>query len=89
MIHIFKNLMSMLLALAVLIPMVAAQSTKDQPPDVPPHVWQPVQDKMFLQEVGRQVATSDPLTAVTVFDSRGDTMVLSLPPKSPTLCSFK
>ncbi|MEO2049280.1 MAG: hypothetical protein ABGX16_22205 [Pirellulales bacterium] len=69
MIHILKNLMCMLLALAVLIPMVAAQSTKNQPQDVPPHVWQPVQDEMFLQEVGRQVPTSDPLTAITIFGS--------------------
>ncbi len=30
--------------------------------------WQPVEDDVFLQEVGRQVATSHPLTSVAVYD---------------------
>jgi hypothetical protein len=32
--------------------------------------WQPVKDDVFLQEVGRQVASSQPLTAVAVFEGQ-------------------
>ena len=30
--------------------------------------WKPVKDEVFLQEVGRQVPTSHPLTSVAVFE---------------------
>ena len=35
-----------------------------------PHAWQPVRDDVYLQEVGRQVASAQPLTAVAVFDDQ-------------------
>src|SRR5213076_1975720 len=30
--------------------------------------WQPVSDKVYLQEIGRKVAANSPLTAVAVYD---------------------
>ncbi len=35
-----------------------------------PQAWQPMRDDVYLQEVGRQIASAEPLTAVAVFDDQ-------------------
>ena len=36
----------------------------------PPRQWQPGRDEVFLQEVGRKVASAEPLSAVAVFEGK-------------------
>lgn len=39
------------------------------PADATAHrLWQPVGDEVYLQEIGRKVATSAPLTSVAVYE---------------------
>lgn len=43
------------------------------PAKSPPHLWKPIADEVYLQEVGRKVATSQPVTAVAVHEGKAFT----------------
>ncbi len=58
------------LVMAMILATAAIRGATAQPQTAPRPVWRPVQDDVFLQEVGRQVSFSEPLTAVAVFDDR-------------------
>lgn len=52
--------------LVLALPMLASAAAPDSPASQ--RHWQPIQDKVYLQEIGRKVAVSFPLTSVAVHD---------------------
>jgi hypothetical protein len=51
----------------VLLAAIAANLSGAAASEVPKRLWQPVPDKVFLQEVGRKIVSDAPVTAVAVY----------------------
>jgi len=67
--RIVRSLLRALRASALIIP-CALPFAADPPATTPPRLWQPLADDVFLQEVGRKVPSTEPLSAVAVFSGQ-------------------